>query len=198
MIELGSDNVCYGSSPNTNRTRTKDEILKGLSAAELADVARRHSTKVARVSSGCAEWTGSLTRGYGQFTLSVDGRQVHIYAHRVAYFLEHGTIDSRPVCHRCDNPKCQLGRHLFQATQAENLDDARAKGRLIDGRGARLLSDDAYREILTKPYERGSGRALAKKFGVDPVSISRIRNGHQGKVYREDVRAARRLAGKVA
>lgn len=64
------------------------------------------------------------------------------------------------------------------------MDDAVAKGRMVYGGGARKLSDDAYRDILTEPYERGSGRAMAQKYSVSDVTICRIRHGHQGSTYR--------------
>jgi len=137
----------------------------------------------------CWTWTGScVIGGYGQFVLERDlyGKQAHVIAHRFAYQLVHGVLESRRIkaCHRCDNRRCVRPSHLFLGSQQDNLNDARRKGRLVDGLGARKISDDAYREILTTPYAHGSGIALARKFGVTKNTIWRIRHGRQGATYR--------------
>lgn len=133
----------------------------------------------------CWLWLASLCQGYGQIAGTVDGKRRPVSAHRVAWELTHGAIpEGLSVLHRCDNPPCVNPAHLFIGTQPDNLSDARRKGRLIDGLGARKLSDDAYLHILSEPRDRGTGVALARRYGVDEVTISRIRNGRQGSTYR--------------
>lgn len=76
---------------------------------------------------GCWLWTGA-TAGNGYGKLGLDGRTV--YAHRTFYESVVGAIPAGlKVCHRCDTPSCVNPDHLFVATQAANLADARAKGR---------------------------------------------------------------------
>lgn len=140
-------------------------------------------------SGDCWLWLASRMdkMGHGQFTCRFDGTQHHLYAHRVVWELTHGPIpDGLVICHHCDVPPCVNPAHLFVGTQADNLADARRKLRLIDGVAARKLSDEAYRDILTQPYTRGSGIALARKHGVHKGTISRIRRGRQGAVYHRD------------
>lgn len=135
----------------------------------------------------CWLWTASKMdrQGHGQFTCRRDGVQRHLYAHRVAWELTNGAIPAgQVICHACDVPECCNPAHLFLGTQADNLNDARRKGRLVDGLGARKLSDAAYRDILTTPRARGTGDALAAKYGVTKQTISRIRHGLQGSTYR--------------
>lgn len=135
---------------------------------------------------GCWLWTASKmdAYGHGQFTCRRDGKQYHLYAHRVAWELANGPIPAgKVICHTCDVAECVNASHLFLGTQADNLNDARAKGRLVDGLGARKLSDVAYRDILTSPRTYGSGIALARKYSVTKATISRIRNRQQGSTY---------------
>lgn len=173
-----------GAGLHNIHSKTQVSLADGQYEPNANDLARFWS-KVAK-GDGCWLWQASVLGrgGHGQFTVRVGGKQLHLYAHRVSWELTHGPIpEGQCVCHHCDVPLCVRPDHLFLGTQADNLNDARAKARLIDGLGARILSDDAYVDILTSSRARGSGRALARKYGVHKQTISRIRNGHQGTVF---------------
>jgi HNH endonuclease len=145
----------------------------------------------------CWLWTASvLAFGHGQFTYRQDGRQQHINAHRYSWELAHGPIPKGLSClHKCDTPSCVRSDHLFLGTQADNLADARQKGRLVDGLAARKLSDEAYEDILGSTM---SGLELAAKYGVHEVTISRIRRGHQGATFHQSKAFRARPSRKVA
>ena len=65
--------------------------------------------------------------GYGQLTWPKN--QV-IRAHQLSYLLHKGDIPSGVlVRHTCDNPICVRPDHLILGTKADNLDDARTRGR---------------------------------------------------------------------
>lgn len=164
-------------------TQTHDGLLSDALTAKGAKVVARFWRKVARRGDDeCWLWTGAKTKGYGNVGLRVNGRYVRFCAHRISWFLANGSIgvgDNNNVLHRCDVPACVNPAHLFLGSLADNLEDARQKGRLKLG-AFRKLSDDAYRDILRKPYVYGSGAALALKYGVHPSYVSSIRNGRGG------------------
>ena len=77
--------------------------------------------------SGCWIWIGASGGRYGR--MRFDGRDQQ--AHRIAWQVYRGTIPHGLfVLHRCDNTFCVNPSHLFLGTQADNIQDALAKGRL--------------------------------------------------------------------
>lgn len=152
----------------------------------IADVVTHFWSKVEKTD-GCWLWLGRINAargGYGTF----DSHRVTKRAHRFAYELTYGPApDDIEVCHRCDNPRCVRPDHLFLGTRKDNAEDCVRKGRTQ--RGARhhavKLTEDQVREIRelydSHPHKIGgpvgrtpsafSMKALAKRFGVDPMSI---------------------------
>lgn len=77
----------------------------------------------------CIVWQGRIeSGGYGRV-----GRRG--LAHRQAWERANGPIpDGLLVLHHCDNPPCVNPEHLFLGTHQDNSDDAKAKGRVFNGR----------------------------------------------------------------
>jgi DNA-binding transcriptional regulator YiaG len=129
----------------------------------------------------CWEWTGCRdVRGYGSVNWQeADDRLVH----RIAWRVWRGPIPDRLcVLHHCDNRSCFNPEHLFLGTRADNVADAYRKGRARWFQGNHLhknakLSVDQIREIRATPRTYGSGRALARQFGVSEATISFARSG---------------------
>lgn len=191
--QAGSRNVCYAyqvyfdseSEYDSARKANARKLLRAERERFWAKVNTRGPIPAHRSELGpCWLWTASLSRGYGQFVLSRerDGSQKHCYAHRLAYELVNGPLASSDLkaCHKCDNPLCVRPSHLFAGTQAENLDDARTKGRLIESRAKRSskFTPQERLAIFEMPHERGLVVRLARQHNVSKAAISKIRHGH--------------------
>lgn len=77
----------------------------------------------------CWEWNAALdNRGYGKF-------QNNLRSHRISYYLHNGFIPKFDkntksiIMHKCDNPKCVNPNHLTLGSLADNMLDAKIKGR---------------------------------------------------------------------
>jgi hypothetical protein len=128
--------------------------------------------------SGCWRWMGSLDqKGYGQ--IRIDGSNVR--ATRVALTLAgRPKTDGLYVCHTCDVTACVNPDHLFEGSQAQNLKDASAKGRIkVPGfygercGSSKLTVEDAF-YIRTSSATAG---ALALLFDVHRDTILGVKSG---------------------
>jgi hypothetical protein len=129
----------------------------------------------------CWIWSGpSDKKGYGRLKVA-PGRALS--AHRVSWEMANGPIPKGRgyhgtcVLHRCDNPPCVNPAHLFLGTSGDNMADKTQKGRQSKGDGFinSKLTAVAVREILASVE---TGVTLARRFGVKPPAISKVRRGH--------------------
>lgn len=130
----------------------------------------------------CWEWTAATTNGYGRYR--IEGKAN--LATRVAWEMKHGPIPpGLNVLHSCDNPPCI--RHLFLGTHAENMRDAKIKGRM---RTAPQIGEKHWKSRLSESqifeirrvYINGHGSStnsyrLSEKYGVTPSHIREIVRG---------------------
>ena len=132
----------------------------------------------------CWVWKGSKRDkcGYGWFWYDGKIRR----AHRVSWIIYNQDIpQGLLVLHRCDNPPCVNPCHLFLGTHADNLADAKAKGRLnLLGEGnpmARLT--DACVIQIKKIIIFGNIKysEIAKMYDVSPTTIEDIANNRTWK-----------------
>jgi hypothetical protein len=136
--------------------------------------------------SGCWLWTGVVAAGYGKLRRDSDPSKPLDGAHRVSYELFKGEIpDGHVVCHKCDVRNCVNPDHLFVGTYKDNMQDAARKGRMNwkskdrklpvgeQHHSAKLTTEDVI-AIRQLPI---SGVEAAQRFGVRPITISRIRRG---------------------
>lgn len=127
----------------------------------------------------CWLWRGPVHySGYGVFLF--DHRRYQ--AHRFSWQLAHGEIpDGLHVLHHCDVRACCRPDHLWLGTDLDNMRDRDEKGRGASHRGEKngraKLTDDQAREIRAARGVKGTD--LARKYGVSPTRIARIRNGKE-------------------
>lgn len=127
---------------------------------------------------GCWLWRGQVRAdGYGLAWLEGKSR----VAHRVAWVLFRGQIDSRlVVCHKCDVPTCVNPDHLFLGTPRDNARDRNEKGRGVLGERVHSskLSEAQVRGIKTALAEgRLYMTELAREYAVSVGTIARIARG---------------------
>ncbi len=150
----------------------------------------------------CWPWITPPKPGrYGNFGVKRDGEWMRYISTRVMWRVTKGEDPGQVgIAHTCDNPPCMNPDHHFKATQQENIDDCRNKGRWVKAsfeasseshkrffaanpeRAARgeknpnaVLTESDVREIRT--LQGLSLTQAGKRFGVGPYAIWRIRSG---------------------
>ena len=123
--------------------------------------------------SGCWLWMGTKRNGYGLFNIGSKSKS----AHRVAYEVFVGPIPKGlHLLHSCDTPSCINPAHLRPGTHKENMADREARRRRsVRGEQigtSKLIAEDVL-EIRRSSLKSGE---LAKKYGVHPAYVWRIRN----------------------
>lgn len=96
------------------------------------------------------------------------------YVYRVIWEELHGPIPSGlQICHSCDHEWCVNPAHFFLGTQADNMADKAAKGRV---RGVRHpnthFTEQDIRDILQSTQTH---QALADMYGVSRPTITMIK-----------------------
>ena len=124
---------------------------------------------------GCWMWTGAVeSNGYGRFRADMKRTGVHRYS----YELLVGPIaDGMTIDHPCRVKRCVNPDHLEVVTGRENT--RRREDLRGEDHGMAILTETEVREIkraLAAGYH-GIGVALARQYGVSPLTISAIKTG---------------------
>lgn len=109
-------------------------------------------------------WLSTLAKSENGYARERRGAQT-CYAHRIAYEGAYGEIPAAStVDHLCRVRACVNPGHLEAVSHTENV---------RRGRATKLTADDVA--IIRGSVEKHT--VLARRFGVTPGHISRIRNG---------------------
>ena len=130
--------------------------------------------------SECWLWHGAKNeRGYGIISNAGKRSTGNTKAHRAAWESTHGPIPPGLFCcHSCHVPACCNPNHLFLGTQAANMADARAKGRVppppirygSDNNKSKLTASQV-REIRSRLADGEGQTALGREFGVSQAAV---------------------------
>lgn len=190
--QCGQPIFTFPSRLKAGRDRFCSVVCAQVHRASLGHLADRLRTKANHLPGpdGCWLWTGWLnTNGYGLLRRGRAG-EGFLYAHRVAYEIQHGPIPpGKEVCHSCDvkySPgdityrRCIRPDHLFLGTHRENVLDSVAKRRHTYGDRhpqAKLTGVQAI-EIRVRYAGGGSSQeALGREYGISQSQVSAIVRG---------------------
>lgn len=119
----------------------------------------------------CWPWTGAIgDSGYGIITI----RQKVYSAHRLAYYVAHGSIDPNlNVNHKCiGHRECCNPDHLYQGTQRQNVHDMHAQHRWVYGQNHHTGRRHPYKQVIEvrKRAKAGdTGARISRDLGI-PLS----------------------------
>lgn len=138
----------------------------------------------------CLEYEGTKNKnGYGVLPRAVHGSRL---AHRAALAEHLGRPVEGFALHRCDNPPCIRGDHLYEGDQRQNVEDAVERGRVRGGRynQTHCKWDHELTEDNVVTYTRASTR---KTITARRCIKCRQRNNDQAAARRKAARHRRGL-----
>lgn len=104
--------------------------------------------------SGCWEWQGYLSNGYGSLRLPKGHK---IRAHKLSWIIHNGDIPEGQILRHvvCDNRKCVNPTHLALGSQKDNIADMFAKGRSAGKAGAAFRYSDEQKGRIFSAWDLG-------------------------------------------
>lgn len=119
---------------------------------------------------GCWRWQLGLDNwGYGMSR--INGKQDK--AHRVSYRAFVGEIPAgKSVLHMCDVRDCVNPEHLYSGTAADNMRDAKERGRLNSKRTK--LTPEQVMQIRAMRNDGATKKEISEYFGVNQRAVQKV------------------------
>lgn len=137
-------------------------------------LAERFEAKVLRQDGDlCHPWVGTLHEGYGEIRINYKKE----LAHRVAWFLHHGTWPVGILRHTCDKPRCVRISHLIDGTRGQNSRDMVLRGRSKRGQRWNTVLSSSDLLLIRQLDGKMPKAELAEKFGVSESMIYKVLSG---------------------
>lgn len=136
--------------------------------------------------SECWNWKASCgSPGYGNWYYSIFDLPRSGTAHRRAYMLFNGFVDSTVViCHTCNNRRCCNPNHLYAGTHTTNAQDRKAHGTAFkpplhigSKQWNSRLTEKQVIEIKKRIAKGEIPPRIAPDYNVGVQTIYKIRNG---------------------
>lgn len=123
----------------------------------------------------CWDWTASTHKGYGQFSMWINGKSIPIPAHQASYrkFVAPIPVGTE-ILHSCDRPVCVQPAHLSPGAHAQNMREASERGMVATGihNGRAKLTEADVMWIRNSTLTQ---QAIADILGVNNSLVSMIR-----------------------
>ena len=117
----------------------------------------------------CILWEKAKTKeGYG--VRKIKGKLFYVHRLILAKKLNRPIRKGYCACHTCDNPACINPKHLFEATQKENLADMCRKGRLVNFNVGENNPHAKMTEKKVIKLRKMSGRTTKELSGIFGIS----------------------------
>lgn len=127
-------------------------------------------TQTKTTESGCMEFLGGKSCGYGRASIGGKGMQIHIAVYK---YLVGPIPNGLLVCHSCDNRACINPKHLFLGSNMDNLKDASNKGRCFGG-GKQQLSTENKEKLLAMAKLGLDYSYIALQCNISAARVSQI------------------------
>lgn len=139
------------------------------------EVYRTLAERSISVPGGCRLWLGSRLKrhGYGM----IRHRTKWTRTHKAMYELTYGDVPAGVhVLHTCDVPNCIQPAHLYLGNNAQNIQDKCERDR-----SGKKLNISLARKIKLMLASGLSQSEIARQFGLNPGSVSKIATGRRWK-----------------
>jgi len=167
VYDTGRNAQCKQCALDRSRARVLAKEMPYLSAVDQ----RRFYKFIALDDSGCHVWTGQKKRGYGRWKFG----DLTYPAHRIAYQLERGKIDSDwALDHLCNNRACCNPDHLEAVPHEVNQERARKRKPQFNKPPKLIARQPNDRKLLFRPPAGHlTVRELAELLDVSTAKVHR-------------------------
>jgi hypothetical protein len=184
----------YTSDKNTRQTKRG----RGRKLAEIVGdpnffaLAEKKLNERSERAAECVLWTGAKFRGgYGAITIG----GATYSAHRLSWAIHNRSVpgEGMQVMHSCDVRHCINPAHLSLGTAADNLADAKRKGRTGRAKGSNSARAKwSEQQVLQAAHMRAEGfswERIGCEFGVHASTVWSALSGRQWPHLRGEIAA---------
>lgn len=166
-------------------------------AADPEVVARFWSYVALDPATGCLNWQGGKSHGYGQFHV----RRSPVRAHRFAFYLAYGWLPAKPelvLDHRCNDPSCCSVHHLRAVPEWFNVLRSETSPSAIHARATHCPGGHAYSSsnLIIRADGQRDCRECSRKLGRERKRKKRA-NDPEYRERENEKRNARRLRAEA-